>query len=67
MTGAFNRLGDRLLVAMLPKATAAACLPSEHYNECEGPKICGSGRTRTKYSCTTNCAGIATCYPIGCC
>jgi hypothetical protein len=66
MTSRLNKLGDRMLAAMLPRATAAACLPTLRYYECAGARICG-GPNQTRYHCVTNCAGTPICSPVGCC
>lgn len=66
MIRALGTLGDRMLSALLPTATAAACQPNDPYYECRYKSSCHSNRT-TRYYCTNNCAGVEFCNPVGCC
>jgi hypothetical protein len=57
ITATVTRIADRLVAAVAPRATAAACLPPEHFQ-----KKCGcSGGLVTIKNCSTNCAGTAFC------
>jgi hypothetical protein len=66
MTRALSLLGDRMLAAVLPRASASACIPNDPYYACKYKSSCSAHYT-TKYHCTNNCAGVEFCSPVGCC
>jgi hypothetical protein len=66
MTRALSLLGDRMLAAVLPRASASACIPNDPYYTCKYKSSCDA-RFYTKYYCTNNCTGTEFCNPVGCC
>jgi hypothetical protein len=66
MTRALSLLGDRMLAAVLPRASASACIPNDPYYTCKYKSSC-SARFTTQYYCTNNCTGTEFCNPVGCC
>jgi hypothetical protein len=69
VTEMISRMGDRMLAAVLPKSTAAACLKQPPFKTCSTPTHCdGLGSSyKTYLQCQVNCAGQRTCHKIGCC
>ncbi len=56
MVGLINRLGDRMLSAIVPKKEASACQCSGGFWECK----C-SGGTAMRRWCTENCNCVKSC------
>ena len=56
----------RLVGAILPKADASACAPSQQWNECDVVQTSG-GPVSEWFICNTNCVGHVTCTLEGYC
>ncbi|BCJ33461.1 hypothetical protein Athai_09640 [Actinocatenispora thailandica] len=53
-----RKLGDRLLAAVVPQATASACIPTEYWTEHKSPAVCRH--------CHNDCTGKSYCDAWAC-
>lgn len=69
MSTALRSLGSRVLSAVLPEIPVSACIPDDPYKVCLNVigDDCWAYGYYTYFQCHNNCAGVETCYEIGCC